>query len=195
MNAQKLAIAIGILKEKTNDKELCTGTTMHLPIVEIDGVKNINCTIEIYQKGKGVAFCVRADFKYDGEEDEGEESPRLYWKSKYNDAGLTKDDILDFSQKLLEELPQLRLSHYGNLSVPDKEGVSLRSAFEDVFSCIECETIKVDKLGVCSVCYEKTDTKTPCEHPLCNRCWSKIKIDRDECQASCPLCRENIFYI
>jgi hypothetical protein len=197
MNAQKLAIAIGVFKER---KCLCEKPhsepcelKMALPIIEIDGVKNITCNIQFYNKGRSLAFEAVADFKCDGEEDE---KPRLYWKNKYNFEGLTKDDILAFSCELLEDLPQLRLGLHGGFLIRDSEYLSLRAAFEDVFASIECETVKVDKTGVCSVCYEKTDTKTPCGHPLCNRCWSKLKIGGEyENETSCPICRENIYFV
>ena len=197
MNAQKLAIAIGLLKDKKCEcgiahSEECM-PEMGMPIVEIDGVKNITSNIHFYMKKRGLAFYIDADFKYDSN---GSENPKIYNKSKYNEKGINKDDILAFSCELLEELPQLRLGLNGQLLIRDTEYVSMRAAFEDVFTAIECDTVKVDKTGVCCVCYEKTDTKTPCNHPLCNRCWSKIKIggeDHNEC--SCPLCRENIYYI
>jgi hypothetical protein len=197
MNAQKLAIAIGLLKEKKCEcgiahSEECM-PKMGMPIVEIDGVKNLNSNINFYMKKKGLAFEVEADFKYDGDDDE---NPRMFIKTKYNEKGINKDDILAFSCELLDELPQLRLGLNGRLLIRDTRYVSLRAAFEDVFAAIECETVKVDKTGVCCVCYEKTDTKTPCKHSLCNRCWSKIEIcgeEHNEC--SCPMCRENIYYV
>jgi len=200
-NAKKLAIAIGLLKErkcecKPNNmiNHVChTGMPkMGVPIVEIDGVKNISSNIHFYQKKQGLCFEVEADFKYDSDD----ENPKMYMKTKYNQDGINKEDILQFSCELLEELPQIRLGLHGNLLIRDAQYVSLRTAFEDVFAAIECETIKVDKTGDCCVCYEKTDTKTPCEHSLCNRCWSKIEIcgeDNNEC--SCPMCRKNIYYL
>lgn len=196
-NAKKLAIAIGVFKERKcpcakPHSEPCE-LKMGLPIIEIDGVKNITCNIQFYSKGKGLAFEATADFKYDGDEDE---NPRLYWKNKYNAEGITKDDILAFSCDLLDELPKLQMGLHGGFLIRDREYLSLRAAFEDVFASIECETVKVDKTGVCSVCYEKTDTKTPCGHPLCNRCWSKIEIGgADHNETPCPICRENIYYV
>ena len=197
-NAQKLAIAIALLKDKKCDcgisHKLECMPRMSMPIVEIDGVKNISCYIKFYQEKKGLAFEVEADFKYDGENDE---NPTIYVKRKYNTNGINKDDILAFSCELLEELPQIRLGLNGQLLIRDTQFVSMRAAFEDVFATIECETIKVDKTGVCCVCYEKTDTKTPCAHALCNRCWSKVfDKDGDECACPmCPMCRENIYNI
>jgi hypothetical protein len=189
-NAQKLAISIGLLQGKSKDGLM---PAMRVPIAEIDGVKNINCKIAFYLKGKGISFEITAEFKYGGDDDE---HPRIYFKSKYNEAGINKDDILSFSRELLDELPRLRLRHCGDLSLPDTEAVSMRFALEEVFASIECETVKIDRIEVCSVCYEKTDTKTSCNHPLCNRCWSKIEIcGEDHNETACPLCRENIYYV
>jgi hypothetical protein len=197
MNTQKLAIAIGLLKDQKckcgiHNSEECM-SLMAIPIIEIDGVKNLSSNIHFYSKKRGLAFQIAADFKYDGNDDE---NPRIYFKSKYNEEGINKDDILAFSCELLEELPKLRMGLNGDLFIPDTVSMSLRYTFEEVFTAIECDTVKVDKTGVCSVCYEKTDTKTPCKHPLCNRCWSKIDIcgdDHNEC--ACPMCRQNIFYV
>ena len=197
-NAQKLAIAIVLLKERKCEcksynpekhSDECM-PRMSVPIIEIDGVKNICSNIHFYHKKKGLSFEIEAEFKC------GDELSKLYAKRAYNEQGISKEDILQFSCELLEELPQLRLGLNGGLLIRDTQFVSLRAAFEDVFAAIECDTVKVDKTGVCCVCYEKTDTKTPCEHSLCNRCWSKIEIcgdDGDEC--ACPLCRKNIYYI
>ena len=194
-NAQKLAIAIALLKDKKcacgiSHKVECM-PKMSMPIVEIDGVKNISSNIHFYNEKKGLTFEVEAYFKCD---DEKGLNPTIDRKSKYNTNGINKDDILEFSCELLEELPQIRLGFNGQLLIRDTQFVSMRAAFEDVFATIECETIKVDKTGVCCVCYEKTDTKTPCAHALCNRCWSKV-FDKDEDECPCPMCRENIYHI
>lgn len=193
-NAQKLAIAIALLKDKkcacgiSHKQECMPG--MSMPIVEIDGVKNISCEIKFYNEKRGIAFEVKAEFKYVGD---NEDHPTIYRKIKNNINKINKDDILAFSCELLEELPQIRLGLNGQLLIRDTQYVSMRAAFEDVFATIECETIKVDKTDVCCVCYEKTDSKTPCGHTLCNRCWSKIEKDEDDCP--CPMCRKDIFYI
>ena len=198
ISVQKLSITIGLFKNikcecKKSHTELCD-RKMPIPIIEIDGVKNLDCNIEFYQNGKGLCFRAETEFQYDGDE---LENPTIYFKAKYNKDGITKDDILEFSQNLLDELPKLQLGLYGVLMVIDKEYISIQSALEDIFTTIESETFKVSKTGTCSVCYEKTYTKTPCGHLLCNRCWSKIEknggTDHDE--IPCPLCRKNIYYI
>lgn len=42
----------------------------------------------------------------------------------------------------------------------------------------------------CSVCFEKTITKTPCNHSLCIHCWNKIG---NRNYLLCPICRQQIF--
>ena len=185
MNAQKLAVKIGLLKErKCNYK---------LPIIEIDGIKNIICKIEIWEKLEGLSFYVYCNFKCC----DGGDNEILFEKPLYrNDKKITNEDLLKFSEELLDKLPKLRLDIDGRLSQTDIEEQLMLAEFEDIFSSIECDTFKIDKNNTCCVCYEKTNTKTLCEHSLCNRCWSKIEInnDEDEKNIPCPLCRENIYY-
>ena len=59
MNAQKLAIAIGLL----NESEECM-TKIYIPIVEIDGVKNITSNIHFDNQKKDLTFEIIAEFKF-----------------------------------------------------------------------------------------------------------------------------------
>jgi hypothetical protein len=67
-----------------------------------------------------------------------------------------------------------------------------------------CEAFEIgEETGVvsvfqdCCVCYDKTITKTPCNHPLCIPCWGQIKdteSEDDDCSNRlCPVCREIIY--
>ena len=53
------------------------------------------------------------------------------------------------------------------------------------------------KLYTCCVCYDKTITRTSCDHVLCIPCWSSIKRtdDAEDCCDSkkCPICREQLY--
>jgi hypothetical protein len=40
----------------------------------------------------------------------------------------------------------------------------------------------------CSVCYTLTKTHTDCGHPLCIKCWNKL---RDMKKAKCPCCKQH----
>jgi len=198
-NAGKLAIAIGLMKTqkcdcKTRSHHTCD-PSINIPIIEIDGVKNIDCRISYYFKQNGLKFEVKADFKYD---EELEDYQNLFRISKFNDSGITAADTLAFSTAVLTAIPLLKLDLEGNLAPVDKCSVDIYKAIDDVFSSIACPTVVVDCMQECSVCYEKTKTKTKCNHSLCNRCWSKIQHISDEdgdLTTPCPICRENIHYI
>lgn len=51
---------------------------------------------------------------------------------------------------------------------------------------IDCEYIDCEYIdcGECCICYDKTFTKTSCNHFLCVECWTKIKNTTE-----CPYCR------
>lgn len=198
-NAQKLAVAIGLIKEHVC--ECCTkiskkcAPSKYVPITEIDGVKNIDCRISYYSEKRGLEFEVKAEFKYDCHNDV---FPILFRMTKYNKDGITSEDILAFSSAVLMAIPLLKLGYGGDLMPENKCESAVHKTFDDVFSSIACPTVVVDCMKECSVCYEKTNTKTPCKHSLCNRCWSKIQPVQDEdCDdvTPCPICRKNIHYI
>ena len=90
------------------------------------------------------------------------------------------DAIIDFTNclnDLYEKLPQFRISsNKGKLYVQTN-------------NIIDEELGGNYLLGEeCSVCMEKTLTKTSCRHYLCICCWSKI-CDRN---VLCPICRKQI---
>ena len=86
-----------------------------------------------------------------------------------NGNQLTELEIECFINKINNEiLPNLRLQKNGKLDLPSEEGK-------------ECN----NEENACSTCREITQTKTPCEHWLCNRCLSNIKL--------CPICEECVY--
>jgi hypothetical protein len=62
----------------------------------------------------------------------------------------------------IEEIDHLRINYMGNM----------------VFN----------KMEECCVCYEKTNSKTDCDHSICYMCATKVK--KDEGERNCPMCRE-----
>lgn len=199
-NAQKFAIMIGLLKSQVKPRgncsyKNCCGCSVcykscEVPITEIDGIKDLYCSIKVWNDR--IVFSVEAQFKY---EEELDTNPDLYFKMKYNADGITTEQILEFTTSLIEEIPLLKMDANGKLS-PNNIDISCFKTIDTVFSSLASKTVVVDCMKECCVCYEKTKTKTPCKHCLCNRCWSKIKSDDDEDgNIPCPLCRENIYYV
>lgn len=62
---------------------------------------------------------------------------------------------------------------------------------------IEEETGIISKFGDCCICFDKTNTRTPCKHALCIPCWAKINYKEDDDLGDnvrdCPICRANIY--
>ena len=75
-----------------------------------------------------------------------------------------------------------------NYKIDDED--EIKNEIADLIGAIEMPNLIVENCD-CSVCYEKTNIKTHCEHSLCYRCWSKLKeVDGS---LPCPICREAIW--
>jgi len=58
------------------------------------------------------------------------------------------------------------------------------------WSFLESESVKL--FEPCCVCYERTESKTTCNHPICIPCYDKIKCtDMETNETKCPICRED----
>jgi hypothetical protein len=159
-------------------------------------VKKLNCVIELNLKIHIVSITIDAGFK--NYENSGD-NPILYRRTKVSkgDEKLTHANLLEFSTKILTDIPLLKLQFGGDFEVHEPVNVAIHKGIDDIFGSIASSNVVVDCMKECCVCYEKTKTKTRCEHHLCNRCWSNIDMvgDEDEEEMPCPLCRENIQYI
>jgi hypothetical protein len=163
---------------------------MTLPIKEIDGVCRLDCKLTGYVNSDSAheyfAFEVNTKFN----------APmplfRFEKMSNSEEDRLTEEEIGDFATKLLEEvLPNLKLRRNGKMNFEKDGEDAVVGEIKDLFGEMEMPNLVTDKCE-CVVCYEKTQTKTDCEHSLCYRCWSKLKeVDGT---LPCPICRESIWY-
>lgn len=95
-------------------------------------------------------------------------SPPLYRKKIWNYCDL---------KKFITNIRNIKFNN--ELGVfPDKDIIK----HGETFVCDNIELLTEE----CSVCYEKTETKTKCGHSLCIRCETELFIKR---KASCPICR------
>jgi hypothetical protein len=105
------------------------------------------------------------------------------------------DNIANFLQESADILNHLVFDKaMGTFTIPSEKSKSMLS-FCEAFG-ITNPAIK-SHLDTCCVCYEKTSTKTSCEHILCIPCWSSIKRteseDSDYETKKCPICRQELF--
>ncbi len=99
-------------------------------------------------------------------------------------APLYRKRIKDF-MKLKEFITTIKEMKFNNeIGIfPDKPLIN----HGDIFKCdnLELKTLE------CPICFEKTDCKTKCRHPLCVRCETQLFINK---KATCPLCRKCLSY-
>jgi hypothetical protein len=153
---------------------------VRLPIKTLDGIKcdvrllstkalKCDCGTECdkpnwYLKIETMKNCVLADT---GEIDEHE-----YYSERIDNLENVKDII-----------QSLRFNRFENRFQP-LEAID--------WSFIESDTVKL-KYDTCSVCYEKTVSRTNCGHILCIPCFDKIPENTDS-ETLCPLCRQDCLY-
>ncbi len=175
---RKLAVTLGALKEYK-----CKGTfgngncAIQGPFDMIAGVKNIDTRFSFYNNYTVLDFEISINFKRTYDRD----NHMIFRHNIFNRTGIDQDDILKFSTEVYEVIPKLKLDIDGFLRVPDLIKLSISEALNDVFSSIECESVTVTIFDKCPVCFDKTETKTDCKHPLCYKCWADLK--------TCPVCR------
>lgn len=182
----ELLIKLRGIREQSSEYSV----SMTLPIKEIDGVCRLDCKLTGYVNSNSAheyfAFEVNTKFN----------APmplfRFEKMSNSEEDKLTKEEIGEFVVKLLDEvLPNLKLRRNGKMNFEKDGEDAVVGEIKNLFGEIEMPNLVIDKCE-CVVCYEKTQTKTDCEHSLCYRCWSKLKeVDG---ALPCPMCRESIWY-
>jgi hypothetical protein len=181
----ELLIKLRGIREQSSEYSV----SMTLPIKEIDGVCRLDCKLTGYVNSDSAheyfAFEVNTKFN----------APmplfRFEKMSNSEEDKLTKEEIGEFAVKLLDEvLPNLKLRRNGKMNFEKDGEDAVVGEIKNLFGEIEMPNLIIDKCE-CVVCYEKTQTKTDCEHSLCYRCWSKLKeVDGS---LPCPICREAIW--
>ena len=183
---QELADVIMAAREKGIDDSM-----IRLPIDEIDGVV-CRANIMPFKEDTGLIFQIDTCMVRNGWDIE------LARKYKTGQTKLTRTEVLEFCVEILTELPLLKLDIHGKLV--NSEKAESDTKLDNIFKKLTCSNLKI-RGDECSVCYNKTYTKTRCKHPLCFRCWSKIEDaidynhededDENNC-AHCPICRERL---
>lgn len=171
-------------KNECNEKCKCN-RTWDTPITSIDNIP-CNCKIKLYHLDNNkikLTFSVYSN--YIKEEDCND----LY--CIYESFGTYNDfinGIIHFSAELLQKLKNLKLLPNGELAKKD-------IIYDNTLVFNNIPSIKTSlSLEECSVCLEKTKTKTLCHHPLCFRCMFSLRPQENNRFniISCPICRENI---
>jgi len=103
---------------------------------------------------------------------------------------IKRDDISLCIDKLIIKLQKIKFNNFTGKFTEHK----INEKIYDVFKLCN---VKIEEGEECSVCYEKTLTKTCCNHSVCYRCIEKLPVTRgeDDCsKIKCPICRHNVVY-
>lgn len=182
---------------------------LFVPITAIDGIA---CNCSIVLKKWMLSFDVNLSCLYNLDENDDVENVILYRIFRDNEKSVNgvhpqtgrrdPDEILKFANVVLRDLKLLKLNVNGRLSTNNdynKRSILMAEIFADI------DNITLDCPEECCVCNDMTDTKTPCGHRLCYRCWSNVisKCDNDHRgddyddelpPVPCPICRADIRY-
>ena len=109
---------------------------------------------------------------------------------------IKKEDVELGLNKLVEILKDLKFNKYRGEFL--KYDISHR-----IFDVFKCSNIDIIEGEECAVCYERTLTKTKCNHSICYRCMEQIQTIPDpdypgsyhEHYKPCPMCRKDITYL
>jgi|DEB0MinimDraft_6_1074348.scaffolds.fasta_scaffold29817_2 hypothetical protein len=105
---------------------------------------------------------------------------------------IKKEDVEKCIDLLIKILKELKFDNFkGEFR---KEVIS-----KNIYDCLECSNIEIEKGEECCVCYEPTLTKTWCKHSVCFRCMENISTYYQEehdglSTKDCPICRKNIIF-
>jgi len=145
-----------------------------------DRIDTIDIDIYINVNNNGCLwFMVYADSLYD-KEDAGDDDYVIYCSILKNIDVLTEKDV----ENLIIEINDFVENNYF-----DKRNCAIYP-FKNI-----CNGKGV-RGGDCSVCLEKTKTKTNCNHSLCLECFQSIVVVNSDCEGKkCPICREIHTYL
>ncbi len=104
---------------------------------------------------------------------------------------IKREDVSLCIDKLIIKLKKLKFNNFTGKFTEHNTNEKLYDAFK---IC----NVTIEEGEECSVCYEKTLTKTTCKHSVCYRCIEKIPVTIDEEEdlnyIGCPICRHNVIY-
>ena len=94
--------------------------------------------------------------------------------------------------KILNLFPLLKFDKFNGRFTTSKEYIP----FDDLF---KFENTECTESAECSVCYELTKSKTPCNHYLCFACNENIPTkfrnsEYEMIERNCPICRGNLIF-
>lgn len=162
-------------------------------MLEIDSIDNINVYVKLEFDLKFNKCCWLTIESSDIYCHSGEGDFKNLFHKNITNKIETKVDYMNLFNEVIKILKSIKFNKLTG-KFEEKKTLSFCEAFPCVMQIENIKTILHD----CSVCYEKTFVKTPCNHSLCIECWSKVKkvsVDEEDAdikEQPCPICRHNL---
>lgn len=142
--------------------------------------------VELIIESKDIFCCnVEKNMKYYDEIFRVDDIPKL---TIYGANAFIFESIVE----ILNLFPLLKFDKFNGRFTKNKEYIH----FDDLF---KFENTECTESAECSVCYELTKSKTPCNHYLCFACNENIPTkfrnsNYEMVERNCPICRKNIIF-
>ena len=157
-----------------------------LPILKIN---KMNCDVEFSKNDNDFDLEIYStDIRQD--EDCSEPPYSLYGTSiSYGAAETNEDKYVEALTVAIETIKALKYDNFeGCLKIEQPDENPTHLIWQSIMEKADVELTH----GDCVVCFEKTQTKTTCNHCVCIMCCSKVKTN-DDYVKPCPICREPLY--
>jgi hypothetical protein len=207
----KIRVSFKKMAEKKQKYCIHNGRMAHkIPITKIDHIYvDVYLYCEIFEKADDTGYVERCHINITINQlfDERQDCEYVLLQigpSSYNfetDKPVSLfDQLLIVLSNLFSNIDKYKLSNNGRLINIDDEEFMFESINLQIIEALkDSKNIEMEIPKECSICYNNTNTKTPCNHQLCMRCWSAVMHehvhpddDTDESEAPCPICRKDI---
>lgn len=167
----------------------------------IDEIKKI-CDISVYVKIQIYSNCILlkivSSITYDADYND-----ILFYSTLFNPQFLNYIEFSDFIIIISKIKKTINSLQFNNLLGIFQNTSTIRTSNKLIKYFNTCKNITLNEsINQCSICYELTQAKTKCKHPLCFKCFEKIEFKithlsncildiNCNCIASklCPICR------
>lgn len=197
MQCFKCDFPLGVLKEIDNMSNICPHISFSKNKNKLEGYFYVHSTFSDHNHNCGNCHSDEKSLRVD----KSFYINHKFFSNNYflvdpNSHNKLKYDIFKKSIFYLIKniIPNLKFnSFFGKFHFKDSKTLNEEKVFNlliDIFK--NYDNVKTIS-EICPVCHEETATHTHCNHPLCVRCFTKIKkhsyCNGEDCK--CPLCREH----
>jgi hypothetical protein len=185
---------------------------MNCLVLGVKKIYDIDVGVEInFRSSRLITLNIESTKVYTADNDGNIHYRNLYFEYLFNANG--NQQVCDLPHQFVELFKKVE-TILGSITFNKVKGEFIKGepevlfcqAFPNIFKSKNIESTSQE----CCTCYDQTQTRTPCNHPICIPCWAKINAtrvvpntcgeadcddDQCECQTKtklCPICRQDL---